>query len=550
MNAPVKFFWDAESLALEADEGALLRFPAVWLRDQCHEGQGWSNAQRRSDLSDLPEHPRIQSVARQGERLEIRWSGEADVADVPIAWLKSVANPKPRTAPRLWTADESTALVWAEYESVLADRVARADWLEALLRDGVAFLRDVPPVDGESLRAASLLGYPIETNYGRMFHVRSEPFPFNLANTALALGLHTDNPYREPVPGYQVLHCLIAGAEGGDSLFADGYAVAENLRQTNPEAFAVLATIPVDFRYLDSATELTARRTLIELDRDGRTSRIHWNNRSMSTAEIALDHAEAFYAAYRAFAALLRSAQFVRRIRLQPGDLVAFDNGRLLHGRTAFAGERLLQGCYVGRDGVGSILAVLRRELAAASTAEEVIRLMSERGGGSYFGEPVSQLEHALQAAYFAAEAKSEPAMIAAALLHDIGHLLHDRPENIADQGVDTRHEGIGYDWLLARFGRALAEPVRAHVDAKRYLCRVDPEYYGQLSRASIQSLELQGGPFSEEQARRFEQLPGWREAVQLRRWDDAAKQPDLAVPALSQYRELLIELLSAAGRQ
>ncbi|HXB75136.1 MAG TPA: hypothetical protein VNY05_43290 [Candidatus Acidoferrales bacterium] len=178
--------------------------------------------------------------------------------------------------------------------------------------------------------------------------------------------------------------------------------------------------------------------------------------------------------------------------------------------------------------------------------ADEVIRLMDKRGGEAYFGEPVSQLEHALQAAWFATQAKSAPTLVAAALLHDIGHLLHDLGENVADQGVDTRHEEAGFGWLLARFGLAVAEPVRLHVAAKRYLCQVDPEYYANLSPASVRSLALQGGPFTEENAREFERLPWYRDAVQLRRWDDAAKRPGLGVPPLEDYRALLDTLPAA----
>ena len=174
---------------------------------------------------------------------------------------------------------------------------------------------------------------------------------------------------------------------------------------------------------------------------------------------------------------------------------------------------------------------------------EDVFQLMRERGGGAYFGEPVSQLEHALQAAWFASEDGSAPELIAAALLHDVGHLLHDLGEDVMDEGLDTRHEEAGYRWVSARFGSDVAEPVRLHVIAKRYLCAVDPEYGASLSPASVQSLALQGGPFTEEQAREFEQLPGYGEAVRLRRWDDAAKQQGLGVPGLEEYRGLLESL-------
>ncbi len=174
------------------------------------------------------------------------------------------------------------------------------------------------------------------------------------------------------------------------------------------------------------------------------------------------------------------------------------------------------------------------------SRSAEVARLMQRRGGEAYFGEPVSQLEHALQAAWFATQANSAPSLVAAALLHDIRHLLHDLGEDVADQGIDTRHEDAGYDWLIERFGPAVADPVRSHVAAKRYLCAVDGEYLARLSPASVQSLALQGGPFTAEEVREFEQLPYYRDAVRLRRWDDAAKRPGFAVPALETYSALL----------
>jgi len=174
------------------------------------------------------------------------------------------------------------------------------------------------------------------------------------------------------------------------------------------------------------------------------------------------------------------------------------------------------------------------------SVADDVIELMRRRGSDAYFGERVSQLEHALEAASIASRAGAKPELILAALLHDIGHLLHNQGENAAIEGIDTRHEIAGYEWLLARFGPAVAEPVRDHVAAKRYLCAMDPGYSSKLSPASVRSLVLQGGPFSAAEARAFEEKPYWREAVMLRRWDEAAKTPGMAVPGIEQYRGLL----------
>jgi len=161
---------------------------------------------------------------------------------------------------------------------------------------------------------------------------------------------------------------------------------------------------------------------------------------------------------------------------------------------------------------------------------DEIIRIFQIKGGGAYFGEPVSQLEHALQ--------NAPGWLVVAALLHDIGHLLHDMPEQVADLGIDARHEDLGQAWLAQSFGPEITAPVRMHVAAKRYLCATDPEYLGRLSPASAQSLELQGGPFTEAEAREFEQQPFAREAVRLRRWDDLAKVPGMPVPGLDHYRE------------
>src|SRR5262249_4940556 len=154
-----------------------------------------------------------------------------------------------------------------------------------------------------------------------------------------------------------------------------------------------------------------------------------------------------------------------------------------------------------------------------------VLMALFERGGRqAYFGEPVSQEEHALQTAYLAVQEEAADALVVAALLHDVGHLLHGLPEDVAEHGIDGHHEAVGEAWLSRHFGPEVTEPVRLHVAAKRYLCAVDPEYGQQLSQASLQSLALQGGPMSAAEIREFEQHAYFREAVRLRRWDDRAK--------------------------
>jgi phosphonate degradation associated HDIG domain protein len=175
--------------------------------------------------------------------------------------------------------------------------------------------------------------------------------------------------------------------------------------------------------------------------------------------------------------------------------------------------------------------------------------LLETRGRAVYFGEKVTEAEHAFQSGYLAERDGAEDTLIVAALLHDVGHLLHRHGEDAADRGIDGRHEDIGCAWLRRWFGPAVAEPVRLHVAAKRYLSAVDPKYVGRLSPASRQSLELQGGPFTHEEAEQFERLPFSNEAVRLRYWDDEAKVVGLAVPGFDHHRERLESLLVGVAK-
>ena len=174
-----------------------------------------------------------------------------------------------------------------------------------------------------------------------------------------------------------------------------------------------------------------------------------------------------------------------------------------------------------------------------STVATEILELYARKGGLSY-GEGVTMSAHALQAALLAEQEQAGPALVAAALLHDIGHLLHDLPDDLADQGVDTEHESIASAWLSQHFPAEVSEPVRLHVAAKRYLCAAEPGYFAALSPASVQSLALQGGPMSGEEAERFVAEPFAEAAIRLRRWDDLAKRRDCPTPDFAHYRPII----------
>jgi len=178
------------------------------------------------------------------------------------------------------------------------------------------------------------------------------------------------------------------------------------------------------------------------------------------------------------------------------------------------------------------------------SATDEILALFQKRGAQAY-GESVSTSEHCLQAAYFAQSAAAPPALIIAALLHDVGHLIEDLPSDIADWVADARHEEVGGRWLAQRFPPEVSEPVRLHVPAKRYLLATDAGYFAKLSPASVITLKLQGGPMAAHEVAKFETERFHQEAVRVRQWDDRGKVAGLKTPGLDDYRALIEALVA-----
>ena len=367
-----------EALTIEWAEGGVNEFASLWLLDNRLEDRDAHSGQRLVDIADLPESPRIRSAAARDGAVHIEWEGESAAASFDIAWLAAHAYGRSARTPewqrRPWLAgaqlDARRDFAWVRLGQLRTSPAARLAWLTRLLQDGLAFLDEVPATESSILEVAPFVGRVLETNYGHTFDVRSVPQPENLAYSDLGLGLHTDNPYREPVPGFQALHALIASNEGGDSLFADGFAIAEHLRASAPEVFAQLTVTAVPFHYRSSDAELRAERPMIQLSVHGEVTAVHYNSRSIAPLNLPARDAPRFYDAYRRFATLLRDPHFQLRTRLADGTLVVFDNQRILHGRTSFSSARHprhLRGCYLARDSVYSETALLRRKLAPAA---------------------------------------------------------------------------------------------------------------------------------------------------------------------------------------
>jgi gamma-butyrobetaine dioxygenase len=366
---------------------ALRGLPAVWLRANCPCGtcRDPGSGQRLVTITDLPADVTVADVRAPGAVVEVVFGPDGHQAVFDPHWLARYGEPddppagagaaaggqddgRAEDAKRLWAAadlgGEPPGGWWPRY---LADPAHRHSCLSAVLAQGLVVLHDVPCEPGAVLAVARSLGYVRETNYGRLFEVRAEPAPANLAFTRRPIAPHTDNPYRDPVPTIQLLHCLRGAAGGGgESTFADGFRAAAVLRSQDPAAFACLTTTPVTFAYSDEVTELWATGPMIGLDPRGQIRQIRFNDRSLTPVRLPAAQARAFYAACRAFAERISSQEAAVTAMLSPGDCVIVDNTRILHGRAGFTdrrggGRRHLQGCYADLDGLASAVAVMAR---------------------------------------------------------------------------------------------------------------------------------------------------------------------------------------------
>ena len=329
-------------------------FHPLWLRDncpcpECRHGSG----QRLLDTRSLPDD--LEVVAVDGTNVTF---SDGHTSTFDPALLASTRAPRPR---RLWGAEIQDDLPVSRYSEVAAGGAALRDWLRAVDELGFAILTGCPTSPGTVTRVAELFGFVRETNYGRLFDVKTVVDPTNLAYTGLGLGAHTDNPYRDPTPTLQLLHCLASSADGGENTLVDGFRVVQDLTRADLE---LLARCPIRFRYADADAELETETPVITLDPRGETEAVHYNTRSVQPFALPDALVGPYYGAYQRFGRMLEAPEYRIQFKLAPGDLFIVDNLRVLHGRTAYAatgGERRLQGCYADRDGLRSRLAVLSR---------------------------------------------------------------------------------------------------------------------------------------------------------------------------------------------
>jgi gamma-butyrobetaine dioxygenase len=356
---------DRDWLEVRFEDGTSAWFLGTWLRDNITTGRHRDAGQRTFDINSLPDVT-IAAASLDADTVTVSFAPEGLDGTYDESWFRQHRPDQPTDTgvtplPTLWDAEQQDSLEFADHPTLVGDPARLHDWLVSIRDLGFGLLENLPTTPGLVLEVVDLFGYVRETNYGGVFEVRDEPEPANLAFTKLEIGMHTDNPYRDPVPGLQLLHCLVNESDGGDNRLVDGFAVAERIRSDHPEAFELLTTHPVRFRYLDGdSADLQSYMPVIQLDTEGRVVCIRYNSRSAQAFDMPADVIADYYRAYRTLGELLHDPDARIEFRLGSGQLMAFDNQRVLHGRTAYTtGARHLQGCYADKDSLHSRIRVL-----------------------------------------------------------------------------------------------------------------------------------------------------------------------------------------------
>ena len=344
---------------------------SYWLRDHCQmpESRNENNGQRLFSVKDLPEDVSIEKAYKdENGDVCILFQPEKHLSVFTQDWLLSNCydlndhfEDRSEKQKKLWQKNSFEAgLPFINYDTI-DESDTQLYALRSLREIGFFVIKGVPSVEGQVLKVISKMGYTRETNYGALFEVRTEVNPNNLAYTNLGLGSHTDNPYRDPVPTVQLLHCLESSTEGGDSILVDGFKAASILRDESKENFLTLTSSWINYRFTDSKTDLRSRVPMIELNDNNEIIKVIYNNRSIDTIKVPKDKMRSFYKAYRHWSEVIERDELKIQFRLSEGDLMLFDNTRVMHARTKFSktGKRHLQGAYSDLDGLYSLLNTL-----------------------------------------------------------------------------------------------------------------------------------------------------------------------------------------------
>jgi len=366
---------DERGLELRWGDGHSSRFHHIWLRDSCGCAlcKDPHSHQKLVSLRTIPRDvaPESAAVADDG-MLEIVWAGDGHRSRYPAAWLRRhdytrSERQRRRYRPATWDGSRHNDLPEMRYAD-LGERGGEGDLrLLELIRDhGFALVRETPTDPATTTDVATRIGHFKATHFGvGLGEIATVPDARNIAYTSAWIAPHTDNAFDHSPPGPSIFHCVVADQpEGGDSLLADGFRLAEVLRAEHPEAFAILSTLWLQQYALDEGSEVRGEGPVFTLDPDGHVVGVRYCECTQAPLDVPEEMVEPAYDALRLMAEMVEDPRFFIRFRLRPGDLLVYDNERVLHGRTAFGsqgGHRMLRACYLDRESFHNRLRILGR---------------------------------------------------------------------------------------------------------------------------------------------------------------------------------------------
>ena len=349
-----------------------LEIHPIWLRERVNNEDllDQISGQRLYDPSDFKKNLKIKNALIKKKSLNVQFSdgikSNYDVDDLITEINKSLSYRK----ISLWDSKIKN-IPKVIYKTNIFETKEGCDLLQKFYQYGFTIVKKTPSEKNFIKKFAYSIGVIRPTNFGVIFNVRSVSNPNDLAYTTCPLPAHTDNPYRKPIPGIQMLHCIENKSKGGFSTLTDGFAVAEYLKKKHHNFFKLLSTVKIRFTYVSRDTILENWGEIIELDSNGFLKKVRLSPRLDYVPVLKKEKLDQFYKARSLFIKLCNSKKFMIKFKLEPGDLMMMDNYRTLHGRTSFdrkIGKRHLQGCYIDHDSAESKMKYLEREFNIAWT--------------------------------------------------------------------------------------------------------------------------------------------------------------------------------------
>lgn len=351
---------------LDWNNGDSIAVPLLWLRDHCEcpTCRHPVTLQRQLDTYALPEQLAAE-LRIEDDALILIWDPDAHQSRFSARWLARLRR-RPLLPERvLWDRYIADDLPRVTHAAVMAGDAGVLAWLEQLERFGLCFVEGVPPTPEATQALAERVAYIRHTIFGGFWDFTADLAFNDTAYTNLAIAPHTDGTYSFDAPGAQMFHCLHFVGEGGDNTFVDGFHIAEIIRRDHRDEYDLLARVPITGQYLDPGrgTHLCASRPVFRLDDEGAVIQVSFNNGDRAPMLRSVAETRAFYRALRTFNRLANDPALELRRRLVPGEVVLFDNWRLLHGRAGFTGGRRICGAYLNQEDVQSRLRALRERI-------------------------------------------------------------------------------------------------------------------------------------------------------------------------------------------